>query len=121
MKNGVKIALAVVGGLVVLGGITRLVTGGDQNKPAATTTAAVEEITTTTTAATTTTARTTAETAPIEKKPTIYLLNPESKKIHYTYCSTIEHPENFTETTDFEKAIADGYEPCGRCNPRNLN
>ena len=121
-KNG-KIALGVVGGLLVVGGVTRLVTGGSEQKaPAAETTTAIVTTVTTTTAATTTTApKTTAETTTTEKQLTVYLLNPDSMKIHYENCSTIEHPENFEKTIDFEKAISDGYTPCGRCNPVNLN
>ena len=122
-KNG-KIAVGVIGGLLVIGGVTRLVSGDgsapDPKKAAQTTTAAV---TTTTAATTTTTAATTtpAATTTTEKPLTVYLLNPDSMKIHYEYCSTIDHPENFKKTIDYEKAISDGYTPCGRCNPVNHN
>ncbi len=49
-----------------------------------------------------------------------YLLNPDSMKIHTCYCHTIKHKENFIKTTDYEKAISDGYEPCKVCNPENM-
>lgn len=121
-KNG-KIAVGVIGGLAVLGAVTQLVNG--QNKPAApaaeTTTAIVTTVTTTTAATTTTASQTTAATTTTEKPLTVYLLNPDSMKIHYEYCPTIEHPENFEKTIDYEKAISDGYTPCGRCNPVNHN
>lgn len=122
-KNG-KIALGVVGGLLVIGGVTRLVSGDggapDPKNAAQTTTAAV---TTTTAATTTTTAATTtpSATTTTEKQLTVYLLNPDSMKIHYENCSTIEHPENFIKTVDYKKAIDDGYTPCGRCDPVDLN
>lgn len=48
-----------------------------------------------------------------------YVLNTSSKKIHYISCSSVdtmkEHNKAFT--TDYNKAIADGYVPCKRCNP----
>ena len=122
-KNG-KIAVGVIGGLAVIGAVTQLVNGGTKpSTPAAETTAAIVTTVTTTTAATTTTApkTTAAETTTTEKPLTVYLLNPDSMKIHYENCSTIEHPENFEKTIDYEKAISDGYTPCGRCNPVNLN
>ena len=121
-KNG-KIAVGVIGGLAVIGAVTQLVNGGNKpTAPAAQTTTAIVTTVTTTTAATTTTApQTTAVTTTTEKPLTVYLLNPDSMKIHYENCSTIEHPENFTKTIDYEKAISDGYTPCGRCNPVNLN
>lgn len=121
-KNG-KIAVGVIGGLAVLGAVTQLVNGGNKpTAPAAETTTAIVTTVTTTTAATTTTApQTTAATTTTEKPLTVYLLNPDSMKIHYENCSTIEHPENFTKTVDYKKAIDDGYTPCGRCNPVNDN
>lgn len=126
MKKGTKIALGVVGGLVVLGGITRLATGNTGNTENVTDTTAITAAETTTTASTTTTpttttVSTTTKITTTEKPLTVYLLNPDSMKIHYENCSTIEHPENFIKTIDYQKALEDGYEPCGRCNPINMN
>lgn len=45
----------------------------------------------------------------------IYLLNPESMKIHMENCRTIKHPENFQQTSDYNSAINQGYTPCGVC------
>ena len=47
----------------------------------------------------------------------IYLLNPDSMKIHRYDCYTIKHKENFIKTTDYEEAIEEGYEPCQVCKP----
>ena len=48
-----------------------------------------------------------------------YVLNTNTKKIHYMSCSSVdsmkEHNKAFT--TDYNKAIAEGYKPCKRCNP----
>lgn len=59
----------------------------------------------------------TAQTSQIYEQDCIYLLNPESMKIHNEDCYTIKHKENFIKTTDYEKAIDEGYEPCKICNP----
>lgn len=66
---------------------------------------------------TTTTVQTNAST-PADNTVT-YVLNTNTKKIHYMSCSSVdtmkEHNKAFT--TDYNKAIADGYVPCKRCNP----
>lgn len=48
-----------------------------------------------------------------------YVLNTNTKKIHYGSCSSVEDilPENYAKTTDYDKAISQGYVPCKRCNP----
>lgn len=46
-----------------------------------------------------------------------YLGNPRSMKFHYTDCRTIKHPENFVTIESRDEAIAEGYVPCGVCNP----
>jgi len=46
-----------------------------------------------------------------------YLGNPRSMKFHYTNCRTIKHPENFVTIESRDEAIAEGYVPCGVCNP----
>lgn len=48
---------------------------------------------------------------------TEYLGNPRSMKFHYTDCRTIKHPENFVTIESRDEAIAEGYVPCGVCNP----
>ena len=53
------------------------------------------------------------------KRNGAYLLNPDSMKIHTCYCHTIKHKENFIKTTDYEKAIEEGYEPCQVCKPED--
>lgn len=57
------------------------------------------------------------EKAPANNKE--YVLNTNTKKIHYGSCSSVEDikPENYSKTTDYDKAIAQGYVPCKRCNP----
>ena len=53
----------------------------------------------------------------IDEYEGVYLLNPDSMKIHRYDCYTIKHKENFIKTTDYEKAIEEGYEPCQVCKP----
>ena len=49
-----------------------------------------------------------------------YILNTSSHKFHYPYCDSVidmkeKNKAEFYGTRD--EAIAQGYEPCGRCNP----
>ena len=48
-----------------------------------------------------------------------YVLNTNTKKIHYPTCSSVEKikPENHATTDDYNSAIAQGYVPCKRCEP----
>jgi len=49
-----------------------------------------------------------------------YILNKSTMKFHYDYCSYIKNgkPENKETVTTTRKAVlADGYDPCGHCNP----
>ena len=48
-----------------------------------------------------------------------YVLNTNTKKIHYPSCSSVEKikPENYATTDDYSSAIAQGYVPCKRCEP----
>lgn len=48
-----------------------------------------------------------------------YILNTNSKKIHKSTCSSVDEisPKNFDKTTDYDKAISQGYVPCKNCNP----
>lgn len=48
-----------------------------------------------------------------------YVLNTNTKKIHYESCSSVSQmkDKNKAYTDDYAGAIAQGYKPCGRCNP----
>lgn len=48
-----------------------------------------------------------------------YILNTNTKKIHYNYCSSARRIKDTNKdyTNDFESAIAGGYSPCGVCKP----
>lgn len=48
-----------------------------------------------------------------------YVLNTNTKKIHYPSCSSVEKikPKNYATTDDYTSAIAQGYVPCKKCNP----
>lgn len=48
-----------------------------------------------------------------------YVLNTNTKRIHYTDCASVKKikPENYDTTDDFDKAISDGFKPCGNCKP----
>ena len=53
------------------------------------------------------------------KNTTVYVLNTNTKKIHYQSCSSVRDikEKNYATTTNYAQAIADGYIPCKRCNP----
>ena len=70
--------------------------------------------TVTTTAATTTTSVTTAATTP---NVITYVLNTGTKKIHRNSCRDVAKiaSHNYATTTDFDKALSDGYTTCGHC------
>ena len=58
--------------------------------------------------------------APTEKDERTYVLNTNTKKFHYAYCSSADDIKasnrgEFTGTRD--EVMAKGYEPCGRCHP----
>ena len=48
-----------------------------------------------------------------------YVLNTNTKKIHYADCKSVNKikDENKAYTNDYDQAIADGYTPCGNCHP----
>ena len=48
-----------------------------------------------------------------------YVLNTNTKKIHYPSCDSVEKikPKNYSTTDDYNSAIAQGYVPCKKCNP----
>jgi hypothetical protein len=51
-----------------------------------------------------------------------YVLNTSSKRIHSPDCPSVEETKDKNKRTvvwdeaEFEKALDDGYKPCGRCN-----
>ena len=74
-----------------------------------------------------TTSETTEQTVPETESVTsaeksngiTYVLNTNTKRIHYTDCASVKKikPKNYDTTDDFDKAIADGFKPCGNCKP----
>ncbi len=48
-----------------------------------------------------------------------YVLNTNTKKIHYESCSSVNQmkDKNKAYTDNYDGAIAQGYNPCGKCNP----
>lgn len=68
---------------------------------------------------TTTTTVQQGQNTPVEDSGTTYVLNTNSKKIHYASCSSVNDMKesNKAFTNDYDQAIADGYKPCGRCKP----
>lgn len=67
---------------------------------------------------TTTTTQTQVQ-PPNEGGGTTYVLNTNTKKIHYESCSSVDDMKesNKAFTNDYDGAIAQGYKPCGRCKP----
>ncbi len=53
-----------------------------------------------------------------EKIKQMFVLNTNTMKIHYPSCSSVKDikPENYSETYDYEEAISQGYEACGKCH-----
>lgn len=68
---------------------------------------------------TTTTTTQQEQSSLVEDGGTTYVLNTNSKKIHYASCSSVDDMKesNKAFTNDYDQAIADGYKPCGRCKP----
>ena len=48
-----------------------------------------------------------------------YVLNTSSHKFHYPSCSSVPKisPDNYATASDRDEIIAQGYDPCKRCNP----
>lgn len=55
----------------------------------------------------------------ISSEEMLYVLNTNTFKIHYYYCSSVDdmNEANKSYTDNFEDAISQGYSPCGRCTP----
>lgn len=66
-----------------------------------------------------TTEETETETTAENAHTITYVLNTNTKRIHYTDCGSVKKikPENYDTTDDFDKAISDGFKPCGNCKP----
>ena len=103
---------------------TKKTTTTTTTKPTTTTTTTKPSTTQTTTTLTTTA----TTTRPTTKSPATtvayqtsnsYVLNTNTMRIHYPGCSSVKKimPENYAETSDFNGAIAQGYQPCGNCHP----
>lgn len=56
---------------------------------------------------------------PVEAGSTTYVLNKNTKKIHYAYCSSVGKMKESNKifTNDYDQAIANGYTPCKICKP----
>lgn len=63
---------------------------------------------------------TASATAPSSTPKTSYVLNTNTKKFHYPHCSSVKQMADKNRqdvTLTREEIIAQGYTPCGRCNP----
>ena len=57
---------------------------------------------------------------PVEPVGTDYVLNTNTGKFHYTWCSSVDQMKNSNKrfyTGTREEVIAMGYDSCGRCHP----
>ena len=66
------------------------------------------------------TTTTTQVTEPQEEPASLtYVLNTNTKKIHYPSCPSVDQMKetNKSYTDDYAGAIAQGYVPCKNCNP----
>lgn len=54
-----------------------------------------------------------------QQNTTEYVLNTSSKKFHYASCSSVPKisPDNYATATNRDDIIAQGYQPCKKCNP----
>lgn len=74
----------------------------------------------TTTKKTETTTKKTETTTREANTSVAYVLNTNSMKFHYPTCSSAKQisPQNYAESNKSrDQLIADGYDPCGRCDP----
>lgn len=58
--------------------------------------------------------------APRRNKSETYIINENTGKFHYEYCSGVKdiHPENKREYNGSrDDLVAAGFSPCSRCNP----
>ena len=57
------------------------------------------------------------ETAKAEASGTTYVLNTKTKKFHKTSCNSLPTANRKDSTESRESIVAQGYQPCKRCNP----
>ncbi len=57
------------------------------------------------------------ETAKAEASGTTYVLNTKTKKFHKTSCNSLPTTNRKDSTESRESIVAQGYQPCKRCNP----
>ena len=62
---------------------------------------------------------TSSSSAPPAPTTSEYVLNTNTKRIHYPSCDSVKKTkdENKKVTNDYESAISEGYQPCAICNP----
>lgn len=56
----------------------------------------------------------------IEAEPQTYILNINTNKFHYSSCNDVSSIKDENKSTFYgtrDEVIADGYSPCGHCNP----
>ena len=84
-----------------------------------TTTTTTTKPTTTTTTTKPTTTTTTKQTTSYQVSSETYILNTNTHKFHHAWCSSVGdiEPQNKATTDNRDWAIANGYQPCKRCNP----
>lgn len=71
-------------------------------------------------AAVTTPKKEITETSKNTAPKTSYIGNKNSKKLHYTWCHSVDQMKETNKvymTCTREEALANGYSPCGNCNP----
>lgn len=77
-------------------------------------------VATTTTPKATTTQKVTTTAKPVQQQSRkTYVLNTNTMRIHYPECKSVKKikPENYATTNDYNKAVSEGYKPCGNCDP----
>ena len=126
IKNkGIAIIIAII---VVFGGLYAIGSRNKDNTDSSSDIAQSTSITTTNTPTTTENTTTTqTETTTTAKNTTTndnkydYVLNTSTMKYHSPSCSSVKdiEPQNRQDVhTTSDDLKAQGYEPCGRCNPR---
>lgn len=77
-------------------------------------------VATTTTPKVTTMQKVTTTAKPVQQQSRkTYVLNTNTMRIHYPECKSVKKikPENYATTNDYNKAVSQGYKPCGNCDP----
>jgi hypothetical protein len=127
MKNkGIAIIIGIVivfGGLYAIGSRNKNKTDSSSDITTSTTTITTTNTPTTTENTTTTPTKTTtiAKNTTTNDNKNDYVLNTSTMKFHSPSCSSVGdiQPQNRKDVhTTSDDLKAQGYEPCGRCNPR---